>query len=52
MAARKWRVARFDIHIDPRFDERMKSEPGIELVVSPIPRSDEDVVRALAVQPS
>ena len=23
MAARKWRVARFDIHIDPRFDERM-----------------------------
>jgi len=48
MAARKWRVARFDIHIDPRFDERMKSEPGIELVVSPIPRSDEDVVRALA----
>ena len=48
MVARKWRVARFDIHIDPRFDERMKSEPGIELVVSPIPRSDEDVVRALA----
>ena len=48
MDKRKWRVGRFDIHIDPRFDERMKSEPGIELVVSPIPRSDEDVVRALA----
>ena len=48
MAQRKWRVGRFDIHIDPRFDERLKSEPGIELVVSPIPRSEEDVVRALA----
>ena len=44
---RPWRVARFDIHIDPAFDERLRSEPGIELAVSPIPRSDDDVTRAL-----
>jgi len=45
---RKWRVARFDIHIDPAFDQRLRSEPGIELAVAPIPRSDDDVSRALA----
>jgi D-3-phosphoglycerate dehydrogenase len=48
MASRKWRVARFDIHIDRAFDERLKAEPDIDLVLSPIPRSDEDVSRALA----
>ena len=46
--ARTWRVARFDITVDPAFDERMRSEPGIELVKSPVPKSDEDVTRALA----
>jgi D-3-phosphoglycerate dehydrogenase / 2-oxoglutarate reductase len=45
---RKWRVARFDIHMHPAFDERLRSEPGIELVVAPIPHSDEDVTRALS----
>jgi D-3-phosphoglycerate dehydrogenase len=45
--ARKWRVARFDITIDPAFDARMRGEPDIELVLSPVPRSDEDVKRAL-----
>lgn len=44
----KWRVARFDITIDPAFDARMRSEPDIELVLSPVPGSDEDVTRALA----
>ena len=45
---RKWRVARFDIVIDPAFDARLRGEPDIELVVSPLPKSDEDVTRALA----
>ena len=44
----KWRVARFDIAIDPVFDARMRSEPDIELVLSPLPKSDDDVTRALA----
>lgn len=48
MAVRKWRVARFDIAIDPAFDSRMRSEPDIEVVKSPLPKSDEDVTRALA----
>ena len=43
----KWRVARFDIVIDPAFDKRLRSEPDIELVLSPIPKSDEDVAHAL-----
>ena len=45
---KKWRVARFDIVTDPGFDARMRSEPDIELVLSPVPGSDADVVRALA----
>lgn len=45
---RKWRVARFDIRIHPAFDERLRGEPDIDLVLAPIPRSDEDVSRALA----
>ena len=44
----KWRVARFDIVIDPAFDARLRGEPDIELVLSPLPRSDDDVSRALA----
>ena len=46
--ARKWRVARFNIIIDPAFDARMRSEPDIELRLSPVPKSDEEVTRALA----
>ena len=46
--ARKWRVARFDIIIDPAFDARMRSEPDFELRLSPVPKSDEEVTRALA----
>ncbi|HUQ29530.1 MAG TPA: hydroxyacid dehydrogenase [Usitatibacter sp.] len=45
---RRWRVARFDIAIDPAFDARLRAEPGIELVLSPLPKSDGDVTRALA----
>ena len=44
---RPWRVARFDITIDPAFDARLGSEPGIELVKSPVPRSDAEVTQAL-----
>ena len=45
---RRWRVARFQILIDPVFDERLRSEPDVELVLSPLPKSDADVSRALA----
>jgi D-3-phosphoglycerate dehydrogenase len=45
---RTWRVARFAITIDPAFDARMRETPGLELTLSPIPKSDEDVSRALA----
>jgi D-3-phosphoglycerate dehydrogenase len=45
---RKWRVARFDITINPVFDQRLRSEPDIDLVLSPLPKSDADVSRALA----
>lgn len=48
MAARKWRVARFEIVIDPAFDARIRGEPDLELVLSPVPKSDADVTRALA----
>ena len=48
MAPRRWRVARFDIRIDPGFDQRLRAEPGIELVLGPLPKSDEDVSRTLA----
>ncbi|MGZ5088595.1 MAG: hydroxyacid dehydrogenase [Usitatibacter sp.] len=47
-AGRKWRVSRFDIRIDPAFDRRLRSEPGIELVLGAIPKSDDDVTRTLA----
>jgi D-3-phosphoglycerate dehydrogenase / 2-oxoglutarate reductase len=45
--ARKWRVARFDIWVDPAFDARLRSTPEIELVVSPLAKSDAEVTRAL-----
>ena len=48
VAGRKWRVARFDIRINPAFDERLRSEPDIELVLAPLPKSDADVGAALA----
>src|SRR3954464_1206000 len=44
---KKWRVVRFDLHIDPAFDERLKREPSIDLQVAPVPRSDGDVATAL-----
>ena len=47
-AVRPWRVARFAITIDPVFDKRMRETPGLELTLAPIPKSDEDVSRALA----
>ena len=45
---RKWRVARFDIWVNPAFEERLRKEPDIELVVAPLPRSDAEVSAALA----
>jgi D-3-phosphoglycerate dehydrogenase len=48
MANRKWRVVRFDAVVNPIFDERLRAEPDIELVVCPAPKSHEDVERALA----
>lgn len=48
IAKGKWRVARFDIVIDPAFDKRLRGEPDIELVLSPVPRSDADVASALS----
>ena len=44
----KWRVARFDIWMNPVFDERLRSEPDIDLVVAPLPRSAADADAALA----
>jgi len=42
-----WRVVRFALPANPRFDERLRSEAGIELVVAPIPKSDVEVDAAL-----
>ena len=41
------RVFRFDIWLDPAFDERMRREPGIELAVCPV-SSDGEALAALA----
>jgi D-3-phosphoglycerate dehydrogenase / 2-oxoglutarate reductase len=46
-AGRRWRVVRFALAADPRFDERLRGEPGIELTVAPAPKSPEDVAAAL-----
>jgi len=45
---KKWRVVRFDLHIDPAFDETLQQDPDVELHVAPVPRSDDDVTAALA----
>ncbi len=34
-ASLAWQVARFDLWIDPAFDERLAGEPGIDLAVAP-----------------
>ena len=47
MAGSRWRVVRFALTVDPRFDERLRSEPDIELVVAPFPKSAEEVDAAL-----
>jgi D-3-phosphoglycerate dehydrogenase len=41
------RVFRFDIWLDPAFDERLRREPGIELTVCPV-SSDAEALAALA----
>ncbi len=46
-ALRRWRVVRFALAADPRLDERLRSEPDIELLVAPIPKSTEEVTAAL-----
>jgi D-3-phosphoglycerate dehydrogenase len=43
----RWRVVRFALVVDPKFDERLRSEPDIELTVAPFPKSPQDVVAAL-----
>ena len=42
-----WRVARFAQIINPAFDERLRREPGVELRVSPLAKSQADVDKAL-----
>ena len=42
-----WRVTRFDLWIDPVFDERISAEPGIELTVAPHRGDDAAAFRAL-----
>lgn len=43
-----WRVARFAQVINPVFDERLRREPGLELRVAPLAKSQADVEAALA----
>lgn len=38
------RVVRFDLHVNPAFDQRLRSEPGMELEVHPLPRALEEVL--------
>jgi len=45
---KKWRVVRFDLHVDPAFDETLRGDPRVDLHVAPVPRSDDDVTRALS----
>ena len=44
----RWRVVRFALAADPKLDERLRSEPDIELTVAPFPKRPEDVTAALA----
>ena len=44
----RWRVVRFALWVNPIFDERLRSEPDIELTIAPFPKSPEDVAAALA----
>ena len=43
----RWRVVRFALAADPRLDERLRSEPDIELTVAPFPKTPEEVLVAL-----
>ena len=45
---RPWKVVRFALAANPAFDERLRSEPGIDLRVAPLPKRPEDVQAALA----
>jgi D-3-phosphoglycerate dehydrogenase / 2-oxoglutarate reductase len=45
--SKPWRVVRFAQVVNPAFDERLRSEPGVELRVAPLPQSVKDVVAAL-----
>ena len=42
-----WRIARFAQVINPVFDERLRREPGVELRVAPLAKSQADVDAAL-----
>ena len=44
---RRWRVVRFALPADPRLDARLGSEPDIDLLVAPRPKTPEEVVAAL-----
>ena len=46
-ASPRWRVVRFALPADPRLDERLRSEPDIELTVAPFPKTPEEVLVAL-----
>jgi D-3-phosphoglycerate dehydrogenase len=47
VAGSRWRVVRFALTADPRLDERLRSEPDIDLLVAPFPKSADDVDAAL-----
>ena len=42
-----WRIARFAQVINPVFDERLRREPGVELRVAPLAKTQADVDAAL-----
>lgn len=44
---RRWRVVRFALVVDPLFDQRLRSEPDIDLLVAPFPKTPGDVVAAM-----
>jgi D-3-phosphoglycerate dehydrogenase len=42
-----WRIVRFAQVVNPVFDERLRSEPGVDYHVAPLPKTLDDVVAAL-----
>ena len=45
---RPWKVVRFAQAVNPVFDATLRAEPGLELLVAPLPKQPEEVASALA----